>query len=216
MASGVVRELLEALGASAIAAFVGLSLYLEVGQALGLGPVELMALSLGTCWAHDLAHRLYLVLTDLRGRFRISLTGSAFSLLIAGIQNGISALLMAAAGPGDLPRLVPYRFLAPGAVTLEGPGEKARLGKLASAGPTANLAISSLLLLLAPFLTNPTVHELALLAAALNAYTALTALLPLAFCDGLTIYWWSRRAWLGLLLASILLIVLSNYAFLML
>mgnify|MGYP000439195524 CR=1 FL=1 len=208
------RELAELAAASLVAAVVGLSLYLDARQAFRLTPGQIVVLSIGTFLIHDLAHRSCARLMGLEGRFRLSLTGSAFSLLIAGVQNGISILaanLTAALGlePVVL-KLVPYRFLAPGTVTVTQVCKRPSLGRVASAGPLTNLALGWALLLLAFVIPCPATRELAVLASAFNAYTALTAILPFAFCDGLTIYWWSRKVWAGLLMLSLSLIAISN------
>ena len=210
MARDVLREAAEAVGAASIAAVVGLSLYLDARHVFDVGPLELIALSVGAFLIHDIAHRAYLELAELRGRFRFSLTGSAFSLVIAGVQSGISLIVSATAGPGVVLRLAPYRFLAPGTVMAEGLKEKASLGRLALIGPGANMVVSWLAFLLAFSPMSQAQRDLVLLASAFNAYMSLTSLLPFAFCDGLTIYWWDKRIWAVLLGASVALIALSN------
>ncbi|RLI39615.1 hypothetical protein DRO60_00730, partial [Candidatus Bathyarchaeota archaeon] len=79
-------------------------------------------------------------------------------------------------------------------------------------GPIASVSLSWALLASACLLEASRLKDILLLASALNAYTALSNLLPLAFCDGLAIYWWSREVWLILLANTIVLMAIANLA----
>ena len=217
MSGSLGRELLEVLGACLIAALIGVSFYFDVRVAFDVKLGEAVALCLQAFLVHDLAHKLSARGLASRGRFRLSPVGAFFSLFIAGISNLSSlafitvkrALGLSLAGAW---RLAPYRMITPGSVVVSGRRRKVELGKVAATGPIASISLSWALLASACLLEASRLRELLLLASALNAYTALSNLLPLAFCDGLAIYWWSRGAWLILLANTIALMAITNLA----
>ena len=104
--------------------------------------------------------------------------------------------------------MVPFRFLATGNVVVRGRHRREVLGSIALAGPLASLGLGWLMLFLARLL--PGSYEVLMLGSALGAYMAFTALMPLAFCDGLPIYWWDKRVWAFALALSVLLMITSN------
>jgi len=212
-ADEVGKEIRDMIFALLVVLLVGLSLSVDLERPFGLGALDAIALCLSAFLAHELAHKLCARHIAGGGRFRLALTGSLFSLLAAGIQN-LTGFILTTLNPAAEPlRLAPYRFLAPGMVVVKGRRTRRALGGVALAGPASNLGLGWLMLALG--LASPLGSELLLLGAALNAYTAITALLPLAFCDGLTIYWWSRKALVVSLGLSIILIVISNAALLL-
>ena len=91
---------------------------------------------------------------------------------------------------------------------VRGRHRKEVLGSIALAGPVTSLGLGWLSFLLARVLR--ACYVLLMVFSALAAYMAFTALMPLAFCDGLPIYWWSRRAWATALTLAVSLMVMSN------
>ena len=138
-------------------------------------------------------------------------------MFIAGISNVISLALITVKKALGLSlagawRLAPYRMITPGSVVVPGRRRRVELGKVAATGPIASVSLSWALLASACLLEASRLKDILLLASALNAYTALSNLLPLAFCDGLAIYWWSREVWLILLANTIVLMAIANLA----
>ena len=215
MAGGLLRELLEMVIACLLGVFIGISLYFDARPAFDISLWECVLVVLQALLVHDVAHKLAAARLASRGRFRLSPVGAAFSILIALLSNAMTFTIitikkilgLSLAGAW---RLTPYRLLTPGSVVVEGHRGREELGKIAATGPVASLSLGWALLGSSFLLGRRQLRQLALLASAMNAYTALSALLPLAFCDGLAIYWWSRRAWAAILIGSVLLIALSN------
>ncbi len=215
MLKGALREALELAAASLIAAIVGVSLYLDARLAFQIGPREIVALSVCVFLVHDLAHKLGARLVASEGRFKLSLTGSAFSLLVAIAQNALTLTTIALKKALGLPpagawKIAPYRLITPGTVVAPGRQRRDALGKIAAAGPASSLALGWLMFFAASVVQPASFKQVLLLGSALNAYTALSGLLPVAFCDGLTIYWWSKGAWVAILLVTAVLIAASN------
>ena len=194
-----------------VVAMVGISFFLDVNKAFGLSAQDAIAICTTAFLAHDLAHKLCAKQIARGGRFKLAVTGSLFSLLVTGLQHLIGfTMLIAGFSTGKLTRLAPYRFIAPGTVVVRGRKRRDVLGKIALAGPASNVVLGWLMLFLGLYSPSSWTFELLLLGSAVNAYVATTALLPLAFCDGLTIYWWSRRAFFSILISSVALIIASN------
>ena len=209
-AGGLAREALDFLTACAVVAIIGISLFLDINRAFGLGVVDAIAICLAAFLAHDLAHKLCAKHMARGGRFRLAITGSLFSLFVTGIQHLMGfAMLFVGLSTGEPLRLAPYRFLAPGTVVVRGKKKRSVLGRVALAGPVSNVMLGWLMFFLG-LSSSGWASELLLIGSALNAYVAATALLPLAFCDGLTIYWWSRRAFFSVLMSTVALITASN------
>ena len=209
-------ELLGLACASLVALLIGMSLYLDMRDVFGLGLLEVLSLVLMAYLLHELSHKARARRLAGGGEFNISITGSFYSLLIAGLLSawdilGRAALVLMGLEPAEPYRIVPFRLLTLGTVVLRGRRSKEVVGQVASSGPLANLALGWLMFSLT-FLGPPGLsEELLLVGSALNAYVALASLLPLAFCDGLSIYWWSRKAWLALLVPTIMLMIASNF-----
>ncbi len=210
---GLAREAVDFAVASAVVAVVGLSLFLDVSKAFGLSALDAIAVCMTAFLAHDLAHKLCARLLAGGGRFKLAVTGSLISLLAAGLQHLMGVATVALGfSTGEPIRLAPYRFLVPGTVVVRGRKKRETLGRIAMAGPAANVVLGWLMFFLG--LSSPQLSEILLIGAAMSAYVAVTSLLPIAFCDGLTIYWWSRWAFVGTLAPSVALIAASNFVLL--
>ena len=205
-------ESLEFLTASFLASLIGLSLYLDLRRVFDVGLPSVLLLTLSAFAIHEFSHKLGARGLAGGGRFSITLTGSFYSLFLASFLNAWGLLapkvyVLLGLKPGEPYRLVPFRLMTLGTVIMRGRRRKEVVGRVALLGPSANLALGWLMFSLA-WSMGPL--EFFLVGSALNAYTALSALLPLAFCDGLSIYWWSKKAWLLSLLPTVGLVVLSN------
>ena len=209
---GLAREIMDLGMALGVVAVVGISLFLDISGAFGLSALDAIAICMTAFLAHDLAHKLCAKHMAGGGRFKLAITGSLFGLLITGIQHLMGfAMLITGFSTGEPLRLAPYRFIAPGTVVVRGRRRREVLGKIALAGPASNVVLGWLMFLLALSSPSSWAFELLLIGSAMNAYVATTALLPLAFCDGLTIYWWSKWALVGVLIPSVALIIAPNF-----
>ena len=97
-------------------------------------------------------------------------------------------------------------FAAPGAVTIFGQPNKDEYGKISAAGPTTNLIIAGIFLIL----SNITTGGLGLLfffIGYINTFLALFNLLPLGMLDGLKVFRWRVEIWVALFLTGIFLFV---------
>jgi len=205
-------EALDFAMALGVVAIIGISLFLDASQAFGLSASDAIVICMTAFLAHDLAHKLCARHMAGGGRFKLAVTGSLFSLFVAGIQHLMGFTMLIAGLSTRKPlRLAPYRFLAPGTVVVRGKKRREVLGKIALAGPASNIVLGWLMFFLGLSSPFSWASELLLIGSAVNAYVAITALLPLAFCDGLTIYWWSRAAFLSVLAPSVALIITSNF-----
>ena len=96
-----------------------------------------------------------------------------------------------------------FVFAAPGAVRIHGAISKKQHGKIAAAGPLANILLA---LLFVPFLIMGL--PLARYGAGINAFLALFNMLPLPGLDGSTVLKWDKMVYTGLLVVSIALSLL--------
>lgn len=184
-------------------------LHLTVGTLLVLGvglsffgfsyrsPVILAALAGAFALSfiiHELAHKYTALRANCWAQFRLHLGGA--------ILTGISILL-------------PFKFIAPGAVLIMGGTTHKSLMRIAAAGPLTNLVLSlgALFILLPLRASFPTafigdasffLHWLGYL----NALIAVFNLIPLGPLDGLKVFHGSKRYWLFLFVASIALFVI--------
>ncbi|MCK4901753.1 MAG: Zn-dependent protease [Thermoplasmatales archaeon] len=101
----------------------------------------------------------------------------------------------------------PFVFAAPGAVMFRGDSRTFETGKIASAGPLANLIIAAITLPLYLFVF----YEASLLGqifgfiCLINAFLATFNLLPFGPLDGAKIIRWNVNVWIFLLVISITL-----------
>jgi Zn-dependent protease len=105
----------------------------------------------------------------------------------------------------------PIKFIAPGAVVISGVAEKDRIGRTAFAGPLVNVAIAAGLLIFLPVLRESILYLPILFGAGINAFLALFNLIPFSVFDGRKVYYWNRRYWIILFLASLALTIYTNF-----
>jgi Zn-dependent protease len=164
---------------------VGVLLILEAPGVLRFGVNILMQVAGVIVLAfalHELAHKLTAQHYGLWSEFRLSPLGTVLSLLTL---------------------FSPVKIIAPGAVVIFGsqrPG--ATWGKIALAGPLANILQLIAFTLLAPF------SSVLGYAAVLNAELAVFNLLPLSVLDGRKVFAWSKPVWIVVFATAVLLGVL--------
>jgi len=146
-------------------------------------PEVLIASSLifvGAFILHEIAHKLVAQRFGLWAEFRLILFGALLTLLTM-----FSPLI---------------KIIAPGAVLIAGSASKEVVGKTSVAGPLTNIALSSVLLVLA-FLADfflplqQSYFVIFIRGAAFNAWIALFNAIPFGMLDGLKIFDWNRIVW---------------------
>lgn len=112
-------------------------------------------------------------------------------------------------------------FLAPGAVIIKNIREHdVRNGKIASAGPSANLLLSLVFVLLGSLLvsvyaieTRSVLYHIVSFGARINAYIALFNLLPISIIDGKKILSYSKKQYALLVVSGVILVIISASLF---
>jgi Zn-dependent protease len=127
--------------------------------------------------AHELMHKAVAQRYGLWAEFRLDMFGALLTVISA---------------------VSPLKIIAPGAVVIAGETTPDRVGRTATAGPTTNIVIATLLFALAQILHPTLLLEAMLAGAAINAFMALFNTIPFGVLDGLKIFRWNRWVWLVL------------------
>ncbi|MEM2093124.1 MAG: AN1-type zinc finger domain-containing protein [Candidatus Bathyarchaeia archaeon] len=138
---------------------------------------------------HELAHKFAAQRAGLWAEFRIVLMGF--------ILTAISVI-----SPF-------FKIVSPGAVMISGFTSKANVGKISIVGPSANLALTFVLIVLWLLVPFPVIMYLA----AINAWIALFNLIPLGVLDGFKVFLWSKKAWTMAFSLSLILTILTFFYF---
>lgn len=174
--------------AALLALGVGLSLgisqeaYANIG-----GPFMLLTFALmvtASFFVHELAHKFTAKKEGLWAEFRLITLGA--------ILTAISIIL---------PR---FKIISPGAVFIAGFADKIKIGKIAVAGPSTNIILSTTLLMLWIMTHNP----IFIYGAAFNAWIALFNLIPFGVLDGFKVFLWNKAAWATTFTLSLALTIL--------
>jgi len=96
-----------------------------------------------------------------------------------------------------------FVFAAPGAVMFRGDTRNFETGRIATAGPLANLAVASVALLLYFVFFESMLGQVFGFICAINAFLAAFNLLPLGPLDGAKIVRWNATIWIILLSVAI-------------
>ncbi|MGD0176495.1 MAG: M50 family metallopeptidase [Candidatus Bathyarchaeia archaeon] len=155
-----------------------------------LGLAVAAAIFSGGFILHELAHKYVAQGYGLWAEFRLNMTGV--------ILTAVSIVS-------------PIKFIAPGAVVISGVAEKDRVGRTAFAGPLVNVVITAGLLIFLPVLRESILYLPVLFGAGINAFLALFNLIPFSVFDGRKVYYWNRRYWIILFLASLALTIYTNF-----
>lgn len=158
-------------------------LVLGIGFSLGLSPKvynQLGSITMLSIFAiivaasfltHELAHKFAAQKTGLWAEFRLMFMG----LVLTAISI-ISPI---------------FKIISPGAVLIFGFAGKSDVGKISMAGPTANIVLSAMLVMLF-FADKQTIF---IYASAINAWIALFNLIPFGILDGYKIFTWNKGVW---------------------
>lgn len=138
---------------------------------------------------HELAHRYVAIRYGAKAKYKAWTFGLVFAILTS---------------------FIGFVFAAPGAVYIYGKNlTRDQNGRVALAGPLANLVLAVLFALLG-FLA-PGLREVAGLGVQVNAFLGLFNLIPLHPLDGGKIYEYSKTNW-GITAAALLILLISSQA----
>lgn len=138
---------------------------------------------------HEIAHKFVAQKYGLWAEYRMFPQGLAIALLLA--------------------IFTPFVFAAPGAVMFRGGARDFETGRIAMAGPLANIIISLLTLpiLLFIFFEDPLLSQILGFICLINAFLATFNLLPIGPLDGTKIIRWNATVWIIALALSITLLI---------
>lgn len=168
------------IGLSSIIYFGSLDL---IGALIGFALI--LALSF---FAHEIAHKVIAQRRGLWAEFRLTLWGSVLTLV-----SVISPL---------------FKIIAPGAVMISGSTGIEEMGRISLAGPLTNIALSAVLLGLAPFAPSD-FGLFFFLAGFLNGFMAVFNLIPFGIFDGFKIYSWDKKIWAAAFALSVALTIVA-------
>jgi Zn-dependent protease len=156
-------------------------------------PTGLLLSFLGVVTAfffHEIAHKFMAQRHGLWSEYRMFPQGLLIALFL-GILTG-------------------FVFAAPGAVMFRGGARNHETGKIAVSGPSANIVIAcvTLLLYLFVFFEDPILGSIVGFICYINAFLATFNLLPFGPLDGSKIIRWNATAWIILLIIAITTLVL--------
>ena len=139
--------------------------------------------------SHELAHKMSAKHFGMWAEFRLSLLGVVLTVL-----SILSPLI---------------KIISPGAVMISGVADKRTIGKIAFAGPLANI-ILALFFYVATFqIHSVSLAIIFLRGASLSAWMSAFNLIPVGIFDGAKIFWWNKHAWAASFVFSTILSVVT-------
>lgn len=176
--------------------FVGTALVTAVGLSFNDYSVrwDFLAIFISAFMVHELGHKFLAQMYHAWAEFRVILFGAALT--------AISAL-----------PILPFKFIAPGAVYIGGPLSEGRYGRVAWIGPLTNLAMGSGFVVayyLAGSLPISVPTGILAVGAYFNGWIALFNLIPFMGLDGSKIFSWSKIIWILTMAGAIGLFVASD------
>jgi Zn-dependent protease len=138
---------------------------------------------------HEIAHKIVAQRNGMWAEFRTNIYGVMLTAMSA---------------------ILPFKFLAPGQVTLQGNATKQSLGVIGLVGPGLNLVIGSISFLFARFTTGALSSAL-LTMTLFNAWLAIINLIPFGSFDGTNVFAWDKTRWGISFAGSCFLLLLSFY-----
>lgn len=138
---------------------------------------------------HELAHKFVAQRNGLWAEFRTSMYGIMLTAMSV---------------------ILPFKFLAPGQVTVQGTANRHLLGIVGLVGPALNLGLGSVFFTLGKF--SPPILVSALFGLTMfNAWLALFNLIPFGSFDGTSVFHWDKTRWAISFGASCFLLVLCFF-----
>ncbi|KYK20727.1 Zn-dependent protease [Thermoplasmatales archaeon SG8-52-2] len=105
--------------------------------------------------------------------------------------------------------LTPFVFAAPGAVMFMGGSRDHETGKIATAGPLANIIVAAITLPIYQYVVfeQQIIGQIIGFVCLINAFLATFNLLPFGPLDGVKIIRWNATVWIILLIISIIILM---------
>lgn len=125
--------------------------------------------------AHEIAHKISAQKRGLWAEFRLTLWGSALTL--------ISIITPV------------FKIIAPGAMMVSGSTGIGEMGKISLAGPATNIVSAGALLSLGLAFSQSSLSWAFYLGAFLNGFMAVFNLIPFGIFDGLKVFNWDKKVW---------------------
>ena len=138
-------------------------------------------------FVHELSHKIIAQKYGLWAEYRMFPKGLGLALLL-----GI---------------LTPFVFAAPGAVMFMGDSRDYETGRIATAGPLANIILAGITFLIFIMLYETPVKEIIGFICLINAFLAMFNLLPFGPLDGVKIIRWNATVWIILLIISSFILI---------
>lgn len=157
----------------------------HISEVIGFLPLSFLAIATAF-FCHEIAHKYVGQKFGYWSEFRMYPQGLLFALFL-GVIAGIV-------------------FAAPGAVQIFGTPNRDEMGKIAVAGPSTNL-ILCLIFLIIWFFTDGIISSISFFISYINVFLSLFNLLPFGPFDGLKIFRWKKELW-GLLIGIDIIIFL--------
>ncbi|MFO7677313.1 MAG: hypothetical protein R6V50_02890 [Thermoplasmatota archaeon] len=160
----------------------------DIGKLLFSLPISFLGI-ITAFFVHELSHKFMAQRYGLWSEFRMNTQGLLLSLIFA-IFTG-------------------FVFAAPGAVMFQGETRTFETGRIAAAGPLANILIALVTYFLYRYLFfDITIGKIIGFICLINALLAAFNLLPFGPFDGMKVIRWNGIIWAGLFIISIILMVL--------
>jgi Zn-dependent protease len=150
--------------------------------------VSFTAILTTSFFTHEIAHKIAAQKRGLWAEFRLTFMGAILTLL-----SIISQF---------------FKIISPGAVMISGFTDRENIGKIAIAGPTTNIALSTVFLVIS-ILSPPQSSLMFAMGAAFNAWIALFNLIPFGILDGFKIFLWNKKVWVSAFTVSLVLTLIS-------
>ncbi len=178
---------------------IGAMLVMGIGLSLGISPAAyaaigsplmLLAFALlvtASFFIHELAHKFAAQKEGLWAEFRLMFVG----IILTAISI-ISPL---------------FKIISPGAVFIAGFASKKSIGKISIAGPSTNIILSALLIVLWLTVNQP----ILIFAAAFNAWIALFNLIPFGILDGFKVFSWNKMVWASTFALSLVFTIMTSF-----
>lgn len=138
---------------------------------------------------HEIAHKILAQRNGMWAEFRTTMYG----------------LILTAASV-----VLPFKFLAPGQVNIQGEGRREILGAIGLIGPGLNIVIAAAFI--AAFkLSSFWMGQAMIMLAMFNSWLAIINLIPFGSLDGTRVFNWDKTRWIIALAASVVVLILSSY-----
>ncbi|MEM2911861.1 MAG: AN1-type zinc finger domain-containing protein [Candidatus Bathyarchaeia archaeon] len=178
---------------------IGAMLVLGIGLSLGFSPAAYAAIGsplilfvfallvTASFFIHELAHKFVAQKEGLWAEFRLMFVG----IILTAISI-ISPL---------------FKIISPGAVFIAGFASKKSIGKISIAGPSTNIVLSAVLIVLWLTVNQP----ILLFAATFNAWIALFNLIPFGILDGFKVFSWNKMIWASAFALSLVFTIMTSF-----